>query len=1266
MVTSFRHIATAGLALFLALPTLALGQDINLATGGADQIWKGTQPNAKAGAWLDLGDMTGDGRRDLIAGAPGTASIPGTVYIIFGGPERTGEISLANAEAVVSSSAAGNLFGFATAAGNIINTDGANPKNLAIGAPGANGGRGAVYLYVTGWGIGTAKTTADATFTVLGAPGDELGSALATGDLDKDGRRELIIGAPGNNRVYIIKGSATLSGTLDLADPHTVPSVTFPGIGRVLLAGDITGDGTYDLLVGSPSTNVVYGYVGTTGAIPTVHSISFAGVTAGDEAGASVRLLDLDADGSNDVVIGAPGGDGPSNARSNAGNVYVFFGPVSPGARSLGEAHAVFYGASANFRAGERLANGDINRDTPNDLVILSPGASGGAGELEIYYGRARTSIGTLSGATRVVDMSVAGHVSRRIFGDPAAGAIATTQVYEVTGEGARDVIVGVPSVDGNTGKLYFTISPRLRISRATEALTVNKGGSATSSTAITVTNPSVVVTGWQATSSAAWLSASPSSGSVVNTSPGAFYIVGQTSTIPGGVHTGTLNVTATSPDLTMTLPIDVTFTVTDARLAIDTPADGATVSNGFALAGWAVDLGASSGTGISSVEAYAFPTAGGSQIFLGTATYGGARSDIGSLFGSRFTNSGYGLSVSNLTPGSSYRIVVYAKSTLTNAVANTATVNVTIASSSPAPQPTPTDPNPTPPPDPTPSPSPSPSPSPDPTPSPSPSPSPDPTPSPTPTPDTRVTVNRAGLTFGATANGSVRTGAQTVTVSFTNGSATWSVASDAPWLNLSPASGNGAGTFSVTLADESYPAGQQRTATLTITAPGVANSPVTVPVTVTSFAAAAAPTGLIDTPSDNATGVIGSLPVTGWAVDDIGISAITIWRDPLAGEPASSVNGKVFIGNATLVDGARPDVDATYALPFDYRAGWGYLLLTNMLPNQGNGTFRLHAYANDVEGNTVLLGSRTITADNANATRPFGSIDTPDQGGTVSGNNYVNFGWALAPQPNAIPTDGSTITVFIDGVPIGHPVYNNSRSDIATLFPGRANSNGAIGYLQFDSTRLANGVHTIAWSVADSAGNVEGIGSRYFTVLNGSSSTTLSSTTVTTAGATSAAEIPTRESASAAGEAVGQPVTALDTVPVVEQTTYVQKGFSSSAPMDIVDVEVEGAPARVKTEELGLVRITVGPEVSGDRGGYEGYMLQGSTLGALPAGSFLDRRSGEFFWQPGPGFVGSYDFVFVRTGDGAKTRSSLSVDIAPRKHDNEVFLPARAIRIIK
>ena len=1252
METIFRRIAMTGVALVLALPTLANAQDISLAnSSAADQTWKGTRPSAKAGAWVDLGDLSGDARRDLVIGAPGTAGISGAVYVIYGGPDRAGEMSLANASVVITSSAAGNLFGFATAVGNVMNLDGTNPKNLAIGAPGAFGGRGAVYLYTAGWEVGTQLTEANATFTILGAPGDQLGSALATGDLDKDGRRELIIGAPGTNHVYIIKGSSTLSGTIDLAtNPGAAAAtLTAAGIGHVLIAGDITGDGIYDLLVGAPSQNLVFGYVGTTGAIPTVPAISFAGAAAGDEAGASVRLLDLDDDGLNDLVIGAPGGDGPSNGRANAGNVYVFYGPVAAGAHSVSEANAVFYGAAANFRAGEKIATGDINRDTPNDLVILSSGAVGGAGELDIYYGRERAAVGTLSGATRIVDMGVAGQVSRHIFGDPAVGAITAAQVYEVTGEGARDIIVGVPSVDGNTGKLYFTISPRLRISRAAETLVANKGGSATSSTAVSVTNPSVVITGWQATSTAAWLSASPSNGSVVQTSPGAFYIIGSTSTLAGGVYNGTINVSANTPDLTMTLPIDVMFTVTDARLAIDAPASGATVSNGFSVAGWAVDLAATSGAGIAAVDVYAFPTAGGAAIYLGRATYGIARPDVGGLFGSRFTNSGYQLTANALTPGASYRVAVFAKSSVSNDFANSASVNVSVSSGSAGPSPGPADPNPTPPPDPT---------------SPGPGPGPSPGPGPTPTADTRVAVNRSSLVFGATNGGTLRSGAQKVTVSFTNGSGSWTASANVPWLNLSPAAGNGSGSFSVTVNDGTYPAGQVLTATITITAPGVANSPLTVPVTLQSFAAGAAPTGLIDTPVDNSTGVVGAIPVTGWAIDDIGITQVTLWRDPLPGEPASSANGKVFIGNAGQVDGARPDIDATYNLPFDYQAGWGYLLLTNMLPNQGNGTFRLYVFAQDAEGHTVLLGSRAITCDNAHATKPFGSIDTPDQGGSVSGTSYVNFGWALTPQPNSIPTDGSTITVFIDGVPVGHPTYNNPRGDISTLFPGRANSGGAIGYFQFDTTAIANGVHTIAWSVIDGAGNAEGIGSRYFTVLNGVASSTLSPEALTPS-AVSSGDAPPRQSAPATGELVGQPASTLESAPIVEQPAYVQKGFESGAPTEIVDAQ-GAAGARVTTEELGLVRVAIGSPVSGFQDGYEGYLLKGGELAPLPAGSFLDKRTGEFFWQPGPGFVGSYDFVFVRTGNGARTRMPLSVDIAPRKHDNEVLLPSRGIRVIR
>ncbi len=115
----------------------------------------------------------------------------------------------------------------------------------------------------------------------------------------------------------------------------------------------------------------------------------------------------------------------------------------------------------------------------------------------------------------------------------------------------------------------------------------------------------------------------------------------------------------------------------------------------------------------------------------------------------------------------------------------------------------------------------------------------------------------------------------------------------------------------------------------------------------------------------------------------------------------------------------------------------------------------------------------------------PFGTIDTPAPGATVSGTAYVNFGWALTPQPASIPTNGSTITVYVDKKALGHPVYNQYRVDIATAFPGYANSQGAVGYFFIDTTKLANGLHTMSWVVTDNQGHAAGIGSRFFIVQN-------------------------------------------------------------------------------------------------------------------------------------------------------------------------------------
>jgi len=254
--------------------------------------------------------------------------------------------------------------------------------------------------------------------------------------------------------------------------------------------------------------------------------------------------------------------------------------------------------------------------------------------------------------------------------------------------------------------------------------------------------------------------------------------------------------------------------------------------------------------------------------------------------------------------------------------------------------------------------------------------------------------------------------------------------------------------------------------------------------------ASTAPPFGSFDTPA-NDSAVSGAVAVTGWALSAAGIASVDIWRAPNPGETPSS-NGLVYVGAADLVAGARPDVEQLYpAYPGSNQAGWGLQLLTKELPSNtgtttvGNGTYALHAIATGNDGQSTDLGTKTITVNNAGSVLPFGTIDTPTQGGTASGSAFVNFGWVLTPQPNIIPVNGSTIWVYIDNVPQGHPVYNNPRADIEALFPSYQNTDGAVGYFVIDTTKLANGVHTIFWTVEDSDGNAQGIGSRYFAVTN-------------------------------------------------------------------------------------------------------------------------------------------------------------------------------------
>jgi hypothetical protein len=304
------------------------------------------------------------------------------------------------------------------------------------------------------------------------------------------------------------------------------------------------------------------------------------------------------------------------------------------------------------------------------------------------------------------------------------------------------------------------------------------------------------------------------------------------------------------------------------------------------------------------------------------------------------------------------------------------------------------------------------------------------------------------------------------------------------------------------------------------------------------------------------------------------------------------------------FIDGARPDVLMAYpGYPRNTQAGWGVMLLTNMLPGQGNGTFAFSMWARDPEGHSTLLGTRTISGANNLARAPFGTIDTPAQGETISGSSYVNFGWALTQADKFIPFDGSTLMVYVDGQPVGQPSYGHYREDIATLFPGLQNSNGAIGFRVLDTTALSNGLHTIAWSATDSAGDAAGLGSRYFTASNGSALTRR------TDAATSALAAVTFDAAT------------LATVPVPTTALMARRGWAADAPWRRYEADAAGRVV-VHGEELDRFELRLGAGV--------GYLRVGTALQPLPIGSRLDPETGVFTWAPGVGFIGAYDLVFV------------------------------------
>lgn len=490
-------------------------------------------------------------------------------------------------------------------------------------------------------------------------------------------------------------------------------------------------------------------------------------------------------------------------------------------------------------------------------------------------------------------------------------------------------------------------------------------------------------------------------------------------------------------------------------------------------------------------------------------------------------------------------------------------------------------------------------------------------------TPTGRIELSRTALNFG-TVGTLATTGGQTVTLS-NGGSGTldWTASTSDPWITVTPTSGSGNAVLTVSVNASGRPFGTS-TGSVSLFSAQAANSPQTVQVVLRKTTSGSAPTGSFDTPLAGATGLHGNVPVTGWALDDVEVVAVKLYRQPVTGE-TSPAGGLVYIGDADFVEGARPDLEtANSAVPFNYRAGWGYMMLSNFLPADGNGRFTLVVVATDREGRSTTLGSHLIIVDNAHATTPFGTLDTPEQGGAASGTAYVNFGWALTPLPATIPTDGSTIWVWVDGTPLGHPVYNQYRADIATLFPTYHNAGGAVGYYMLDTTSLANGTHTIAWSIRDDLGREDGVGSRYFQVMNGAAS----------AGLPRAGRMVPPLAPSAAAEPRAD-----------RRLLQVRRGWNPEAPFMPIASDERGKFC-LRVPEVGRLEIQLREEGKDEAGSrWTGFQTVGGQLRPLPFGAMVDPWRGTFCWQPGPGFLGLYRFTLCR-GRGADWQREIDLEV--------------------
>ncbi len=409
--------------------------------GSSGIILEGGNANDQAGWSVGrAGDVNGDGIDDMIVSArlfdnaSPAETDAGRSYVVFG--NRAGFSSPIDLNALgaggffIRGDLAGDQSGRSVMSAGDYNGDGfgdilVGARNADNAGPETDAGRAyVIFGKVGGPGNIDLSSLGSSGIVIQGAAGngiatngDQLGQSVSAGDVNGDGRDDLIIGAftadtlgtPGTTnegRVYVVFGAAS-PVNVDVGAAFSGIVITGAAANdqlgtAVAAAGDVNGDGYQDFIIGAPFNDdggtdagnayLIFGGPSLTSfnlsTITTSQGFKIQGDVAGDRAGQSVSGAgDINGDGYDDLIIGATRGD---DAATDAGEGYVIYGSpylasnASQNLTGTAAANTLIGGIGNDTIAGNGGADvlyGAAGNDTitATDLTFLR--IDGGSGE---------------------------------------------------------------------------------------------------------------------------------------------------------------------------------------------------------------------------------------------------------------------------------------------------------------------------------------------------------------------------------------------------------------------------------------------------------------------------------------------------------------------------------------------------------------------------------------------------------------------------------------------------------------------------------------------------------------------------------------------------------------------------------------------------------------------------------------------------------------------------------------------------------------------